>query len=75
MYCDLHSAANVNRKAFKPSVKPGWYYVGRKMVRTVSHQQQSNSHQHTFMSDEPVKMPTSTVFVCLVPLNPGHCRL
>ncbi|XP_012671738.1 hedgehog acyltransferase like, b [Clupea harengus] len=25
------SSTNVNRKAFKPSVKPGWYYVGRKM--------------------------------------------
>lgn len=27
-------SANVNRKTFKPSVKPGWYYFGRKMVRT-----------------------------------------
>lgn len=23
---------NVNRKAFKESVKPGWHYFGRKMV-------------------------------------------
>lgn len=27
----LHSD-NVNRKAFKESVKPGWHYFGRKMV-------------------------------------------
>lgn len=25
--------ANANRKSFKSSVKPGWYYFGRKMVR------------------------------------------
>lgn len=25
--------ANVNRKTFKTSVKPGWYYFGRRMVR------------------------------------------
>lgn len=25
-------SANVNRKTFKTSVKPGWYYFGRKMV-------------------------------------------
>lgn len=25
--------ASANRKTFKPSVKPGWYYFGRKMVR------------------------------------------
>lgn len=27
-------SANMNRKTFKTSVKPGWYYVGRKMVST-----------------------------------------
>lgn len=25
--------ASANRKTFKTSVKPGWYYFGRKMVR------------------------------------------
>lgn len=25
--------ANANRKTFKTSVQPGWYYFGRKMVR------------------------------------------
>lgn len=26
-------SASANRKTFKTSVKPGWYYFGRKMVR------------------------------------------
>ncbi|XP_063062334.1 hedgehog acyltransferase like, b [Engraulis encrasicolus] len=25
------SSSNANRKSFKPSVRPGWYYIGRKM--------------------------------------------
>lgn len=34
-FCDLlsHFPASANRKTFKSSVKPGWYYFGRKMVR------------------------------------------
>lgn len=33
----------MNRKTFKTSVKPGWYYFGRKMVRSHFARQQSQN--------------------------------